>query len=70
RKFQTSSYLLRHQRIHADERPFRCPDCRMGFRYNSNLVIHIHSGERPYECPQCGKSFSQSSTLTAHQRSH
>ncbi|NXR48465.1 ZN418 protein, partial [Hippolais icterina] len=67
KRFLTSSHLLLHQRIHTllhqrihtDERPFCCPDCGMGFKYNCNLVTHrrIHTGERPCECPQCGKKY-------------
>ncbi|NWZ92186.1 ZN233 protein, partial [Nesospiza acunhae] len=55
-----SSHVLLHQRIHTDETPFRCPDCRKGFKRNSHLTLHrrIHTRERPYECGECGKSFS------------
>ncbi|NWZ16816.1 ZN572 protein, partial [Agelaius phoeniceus] len=47
KRFQTSSYLLRHYWIHTEERPFQCPDCGKGFKQNSTLVKHrrIHTGE-------------------------
>ncbi|CAN8175056.1 unnamed protein product [Coccothraustes coccothraustes] len=67
-----ASAYIQHQPIHTDERPFRCPDCRKGFKHNSHLIRHrhFHTRDGPNECPVCHKRFQTSSNLRLHERIH
>ncbi|KFQ39877.1 Zinc finger protein 397, partial [Mesitornis unicolor] len=61
--FAQSSTLITHHadtqplRIHSNEQPYKCGECRKAFSHNNNLIRHqrIHSGEQPYKCGECGK---------------
>lgn len=74
KRFGSHKYLRRHQCVHRDERPFRCPwdGCGMTFKWLWAQTEHVrvHTGERPYECsaPGCGQRFRYVSDYSRHRR--
>ncbi|KAL8776900.1 MAG: hypothetical protein Q9213_008087 [Squamulea squamosa] len=76
KKFNRKSDLIRHFRIHTNDRPYICAwgDCDKSFIQRSALTVHIrtHTGEKPHRCKHegCGKRFSDSSSLARHRRIH
>ncbi|XP_053835049.1 zinc finger protein 501-like isoform X1 [Vidua macroura] len=60
------------QKLHCEEKPFKCPECGKGFKGHCRLLTHlqIHTREKVFVCAECGKSFSRKANLVAHQRVH
>ncbi|XP_058426170.1 zinc finger protein 75A-like isoform X6 [Diceros bicornis minor] len=61
-----------HKKERAEDKPFKCQDCRKSFRVSSDLIKHqrIHTEEKPYKCQQCDKRFRWSSDLNKHLTTH
>ena len=76
KEFPRRADLIRHERSHANDRPYVCKHtgCFKAFTQRSALTVHerIHTGKKPYHCrhPQCDKSFSDSSSLARHRKLH
>uniref|UniRef100_A0A8B9Z1E5 C2H2-type domain-containing protein n=1 Tax=Buteo japonicus TaxID=224669 RepID=A0A8B9Z1E5_9AVES len=60
------------QKLHTEEKPYKCTECGKGFKGCSRLLNHLqtHTREKTFECVECGKSFSRKANLVVHQRIH
>lgn len=74
KKLRAHKYLVLHQRVHNDDRPFGCSwkGCSMTFKWQWARTEHLrlHTGERPYKCKVegCGLSFRFVSDYSRHRR--
>ncbi|KAM7055645.1 uncharacterized protein M8220_002392 [Acridotheres tristis] len=60
------------QKLHCEEKPFKCPECGKGFKGHCRLLTHLqmHTREKVFVCEECGKSFGRKASLVVHQRVH
>jgi hypothetical protein len=74
KRFSSHKYLKRHQCVHSEIRPFKCPwdGCEMTFKWLWAQTEHVrvHTGERPYKCsaPSCGQTFRYVSDYSRHRK--
>ncbi|WVZ55495.1 hypothetical protein U9M48_006146 [Paspalum notatum var. saurae] len=74
KRFSSHKYLKRHQCVHSEMRPFKCPwdGCGMTFKWLWAQTEHVrvHTGERPYKClaPDCGQTFRYVSDYSRHRK--
>jgi uncharacterized Zn-finger protein len=73
-KFFSHKYLLQHRKVHADDRPLKCPwnGCNVAFKWQWARTEHmrVHTGDRPYVChePGCEQTFRFVSDFSRHKR--
>lgn len=74
KQFSSKGNLKTHEKIHVDEKPFKCDfnGCGKAFRSNESLRRHrlSHMGIKPFECSICKSKFASNVSLQEHLSRH
>lgn len=68
--FRVLSTFKRHQRSHRGERPYRCLECRKGFKQLHHLMGHRVVHQKRIQCTVCRKILPTVGDLIQHRSSH
>ncbi|XP_019741739.1 uncharacterized protein LOC109525588 [Hippocampus comes] len=68
KSFKFQSALIRHERVHTGEKPYKCGICGKAFGQSYFLRVHelTHWSVKRYNCTGCKKSFSHYSNAKNH----
>lgn len=75
KEFTKSWNLVYHARIHTNEKPFKCTECRESFAQKGNLKRHLktHSetalcSRKKFQCGTCLKKYTTKFNLKVHKQ--
>lgn len=68
--FSTAETLKKHERGHRGERPYRCLECKKGFKKHCHLVGHKRVHQRRIQCTVCKKILPNIGELIQHRSTH
>ena len=70
-EFSRHHHLVRHERMHTGEKPFKCDEIGCDKRFHRNDYLNRHKlsdhGVNPYSCQQCNKTFRTKKLFDKHQ---
>ncbi|XP_037309683.2 zinc finger protein 1035 [Pungitius pungitius] len=66
--FANQGNLVRHMKMHDDDRKFPCPECDKTFKNQSEVDIHqySHDPNRSFTCRLCNQGFQKRQSLCDH----